>query len=243
MKKILIFMLSLTTLLALSPVTFADDHAQQATMEGSFTTVMVSAPNIGRYIASMKRDSAPFESMGATAAGYCITMSGQDYPGQMRIWTGFSNVTAAMVGATKYNPSTTENYISKLREVKHSTTWKPLKPFKLAPGYERVQSVKVAPENVPAFVAAMSNLEKALQEGGHPSFTNGVFLPIGGGTHDINTLMLRSITPTPELHGAMFDEYFAGTASWAEAYLSVGKLIMSLESDNFEICEQIYSAS
>ena len=61
MKKILIFMLSLTTLLALIPVTFADDHAQQATMEGSFTTVMVSAPNIGRYIASMKRDSAQFE--------------------------------------------------------------------------------------------------------------------------------------------------------------------------------------
>jgi hypothetical protein len=243
MKKIAALILSLTIPLALSPTAFADDHGQEATMEGSFTTVMVSAPNIGRYIASMKKDSTPFEVMGATASGYCITMSGQDYPGQMRVWTSFSSVQAAMVGATKYNPSTAQNYISKLREVKHSTTWKPLKPFKLAPGYERVQSVKVAPENVPAFVAAMSNLEKALQEGGHPSFTNGVFLPIGGGTHDINTLMLRSITPTPELHGAMFDEYFAGTASWADDYTAVGQLMMSLESDNFEICEQIYSAS
>jgi hypothetical protein len=243
MKKIATFILSLSIPLALTPIAFADDHAQEATMEGSFTTVMMSAPDIGRYIASLKKDSSPFEAMGATAAGYCVTMSGQDYPGQMRVWTGFASVQAAMVGATNYNPSTTKNYISKLREVKHSTTWKPLKPFKLAPGYERVQSVKVAPEHVPAFVAAMSNLEKALQEGGHPSFTNGVFLPIGGGTHDVNILMLRSITPTPELHGAMFDEYFAGTASWADDYAAVGQHIVSLESDNFEICEQIYSAS
>lgn len=39
-------------------------------------------------------------------------------------------------------------------------------------------------------LTAQSNLEKALQEDGHPSFTNGVFLPIGGGTHDVNILML-----------------------------------------------------
>jgi hypothetical protein len=38
----------------------------------------------------------------------------------------------------------------------------------------------------------------------------------------------------------MFDEYFAGEASWAGAYLAVAQLIESVESDNFEICEQIY---
>ncbi|MDG2501928.1 MAG: hypothetical protein P8M77_05995 [Porticoccaceae bacterium] len=243
MKKITTLILSLALPMALSPIALADGHANEATMEGSFTTVMVAAPDIGKYIASVKKDSSPFEAMGAIAAGYCVTMSGHEYQGQMRMWTGFSSVQAAMVGATKYNPSTAKNDMSKLREVKHSTTWKPLKPFKLAPGYERVQSVKVAPENVPAFVAAMSNLETALQEGGHSSFSNGVFLPIGGGAHDVDILMLRSITPTAESNGAMFDEYFAGKASWAGAYADVVKYIVSVESDNFEICEQIYSGS
>ena len=56
MKKIATFILSLTIPLALTPIAFADDHAQEATMEGSFTTVMVAAPDIGRYIASMKKD-------------------------------------------------------------------------------------------------------------------------------------------------------------------------------------------
>jgi hypothetical protein len=129
---------------------------------------------------------------------------------------------------------------AKLRDVKYSVTWKPLKPFKLMPGYERVQRVRVAPQNVPAFLAAMTDFETALQEGGHPDFFNGVFLGIGGGTHEAQTLMLRSITPDAESHGAMFDEYFAGEASWAGAYLAVAQLIESVESDNFEICEQIY---
>ena len=240
MKKISRLILSLALPLTLSPAVFADDHVQEATMKGSFTTIHLSAPDIGKYVDALKNDMSAFQAMDATAGGYCQTMSGHDYPGQMMVWTGFSSIQAAMVGPTKYNPSTTTKRISKLRDVKYAVTWKPIKPFKLAPGYERVQRFKVLPQNVPAFVAAMSDLEIALQEGGHPTFSNGVFLPIGGGKHESQTLMIRSVTPTPELTGAMFDEYFTGKASWAGAYAAVGQYIESIESDNFEMCQQIY---
>ena len=52
--------------------------------------------------------------------------------------------------------------------------------------------------------------------------------------------MLRSISPTPAASGALFDEYFAGNASWAAAYMAVAQHIDSVESDNFELCEQFY---
>lgn len=240
MKKLTPFVLSLAFSLGLSATVSADDHGPQATMEGSFTTVMMASPDVGKYVDTMKKNVAPFQVMGASGAGYCVTQSGHEYDGQMMVWSAFSSVQAALVGATKYDPSSAPRMFAKLRDVKYSVTWKPLKPFKLMPGYERVQRVRVAPQNVPAFLAAMTDFETALQQGGHPDFFNGVFLGIGGGTHEAQTLMLRSITPDAESHGAMFDEYFAGEAPWAGAYLAVAQLIESVESDNFEICEQIY---
>ena len=240
MKNITGFILSCCTVFVLTPLTIADNHAPQATMEGAFSTLMVAAPDVGKYVASMKKDVTPFKALGSQGAGVCVVESGHDYPGQMQVWNAFSSVQAALVGSSKYDPYAAPSRLARLRDVKYAVTWKPIKPFKLAPGYERVQRVKVAPENVPAFVASMSDLEVAIQEGGHPDFFNGVFVPIGGGKHESQTLMLRSISPTPEASGALFDEYFAGNASWAAAYMAVAQHIDSVESDNFELCEQFY---
>ena len=240
MKNITGFILSCCTVFVLTPLTIADNHAPQATMEGAFSTLMVAAPDVGKYVASMKKDVTPFKALGSQGAGVCVVKSGHDYPGQMQVWNAFSSVQAALVGSSKYDPYAAPSRLARLRDVKYAVTWKPIKPFKLAPGYERVQRVKVAPENVPAFVASMSDLEAAIQEGGHPDFFNGVFVPIGGGKHESQTLMLRSISPTPEASGALFDEYFAGNASWAAAYMAVAQHIDSVESDNFELCEQFY---
>ena len=240
MKNITGFILGCIAPLVLAPVVIADDHAPEATMEGAFTTLMVAAPDVGKYVASMKNDLSPFKALGSAGAGVCVTMSGHDYPGQMQVWNAFSSVQAALVGSSKYDPSSAGYRTANLRDVKYGLTWKPIKPFKLAPGYERVQRVKVAPENVPAFVASMSALETAIQEGGHPDFFNGVFVPIGGGKHEVKTLMLRSISPNAAASGALFDEYFAGNASWASAFMAVGQYIESIESDIFELCEQFY---
>ena len=60
MKKISRLILSLALPLMLSPAVFADDHAQEATMKGSFTTIHLSAPDIGKYVDALKNDMSAF---------------------------------------------------------------------------------------------------------------------------------------------------------------------------------------
>ena len=79
MKNITGFILSCCTVFVLTPLTIADNHAPQATMEGAFTTLIVSAPDVGKYVASMKKDLSPFKALGSQGAGVCVTKSGHDY--------------------------------------------------------------------------------------------------------------------------------------------------------------------
>ena len=50
--------------------------------------------------------------------------------------------------------------------VKYGVTWKPIKPFKLDPGYERMIRVEVAPEHIGKFVEGMTATETAVQKRG-----------------------------------------------------------------------------
>ena len=239
-KKNTCLSVSLAALLAIAPLTFADDHAGEATTEGAFNTLMIAAPDTGKYIASLKKNSGAFKAVGASAAGVCVTQSGHEYPGQMMVWSGYPSIQAALIGSSKYDPSNAPQQVARLREVKYGVTWKPLKPFKLNPGYESVKRIQVANENVPAFVAAMSELEAAIQNNGHEDFGNGVFVSIGGGSHEVQTLMTRSVSRDAAAAGALFDEYFSGTAGWAGAFQVVSSYIDAVISDNYEMCEQIY---
>ena len=90
------------------------------------------------YIESVKANPALFEMIGAEAAGYCETISGRDYVGQLMLWNAFPSVTSAIVGASKYDPSKAPADMASQREFKYGATWAPLKPFpRLDPGYER----------------------------------------------------------------------------------------------------------
>ena len=97
------------------------------------------------------------------------------------VWSGFDNLEGALGGAGKYDPSQAPSRLANLRDPIYTATWKPLKNWRLEPGFERVGRVKVASENLNAFVAAMSKLEKGVQDAGHPNFFNGVFISIGVG--------------------------------------------------------------
>jgi len=206
---------------------------------GAFTTLMVSAPNVDKYVSYLKADTSSFKTIGSNAAGVCVTNSGNDYPGQMFVWNAFSNVESALGGATKYDPSKAPSSLARLRDVKYGVTWKPLKDFRIDPGYERVQRIKLSTTNLPAFVEVLTRLEKAIQNAGHKNFFNGIFVPIGGGVHEAETYMIRSITPDGAQHGAILDDYFAG-ASWGSIYQEGVTLIDAVVSDYIEICEQFY---
>ena len=87
----------------------------------------------------------------------------------------------------------------------------------------------------------LTKLEKEIQDAGHDTFINGLFIAIGGGTQEAGTLYLKSITADEKTHGAVIDDYFAG-ASWGNAYLQATSLIDEVVNDQFEVCEQFYTA-
>ena len=219
-----------------------DGHLAEEQSKGAFSGVIVAAKDTDKYLKSVASNPALFELVGAYAGGYCRTVSGHDYPGQVMVWTAFPNVTAALVGGSKYDPSNAPRATAKLREFKYNFTAVPLKAHaRLDPGYERVTRIKVSPANVPVLVAVLTKVEKEIQEAGHDTFINGLFMTIGGGTHEVGTLTIRSITEDEKTMGAVFDDYLTG-ASWADTWLQATSLIDEVVSDQFEVCEQLYAA-
>ena len=142
LKKIL-SVASLATCLISSA--FADNHGSAPEGNGAFTTLFVAAKDVESYIESVKSNPALFEMICAEAAGYCETISGRDYVGQLMLWNAFPSVTSAIVGASKYDPSKAPADMASQREFKYGATWAPLKPFpRLDPGYERAMRIKVS---------------------------------------------------------------------------------------------------
>jgi len=224
----------------LSFLVYGEGHENVATTDGAFTTLMIAAPNIDKYVETLKANTSALAATGATDAGVCVTKSGNEYDGQMMVWSAFPSVEAALVGSLNYDPQKAPSAFSRLRDIKYGVTWKPLKPFRLDPGYERVQRVVVSPLKLQDFVDSISGLEKAINDAGHKEFFNGVFIPLGGGTHEATTVMVRSIAPDASALGKIFDEYFTGSASWAAAYQNVLAQGGTVISDHMDVCEQTY---
>ena len=49
-------------------------------------------------------NSAP-EATGTTNAGYCLTRSGHEHPGQMFVWNAYASLEDAMQALLKYDPT------------------------------------------------------------------------------------------------------------------------------------------
>ncbi len=212
------------------------------TTDGAFTTLMLSTTDVERYVETLKSNTAAFKATGATDAGVCITRSGNEYDGQMMVWSAFSSIQAAFEGSLKYDPQQAPPSFARLRDAKYGVTWKPLKPFRLDPGYERVQRVVISGNKLQEFIAAMTAFEEAVIDAGNDFFV-GVFVPLGGGTHEAKTLMVRAITPDAASHGKIFDDYFDGNAPWASEWAALQAVGYEVISDNFEECEKTYSAN
>ncbi len=228
-------------LLSYSSSATSQDQPTETVNHGAFSTMMIAAPNVAKYLETVKGDIDFFGTIGSAGTGSCVTMSGHEYIGQMMIWNAYPNVKSALEGNAAYDPTQEAGRrFEHLRKVKYVTTWKPLKPFRLDPGYERVQRVKVPAQNLAAFIAGMTALETAIQAGGHEDFFNGVFVPIGGGSQEAATLMVRSVTRDESSMGILFDEYFSGTATWGPTFDALQQSGGTVISDTFEKCEQFY---
>lgn len=206
-----------------------------AAPEGAFTTLMVQANDVEKYIDYMKKNTAPFEAIDSDVAGVCVTKSGNQYPGEMFVWNAFPSIEKAFAVSELYDPMNTTSAFEKLRSVKYSATFKPIKEFDLKPGYERLWRLKL--NDWRAFAADMTTLEKALQKAGH-EMRLGVFYPLGGGNEVFH---LRAVTIDGAASGRVADDYFAGAEYgqiWDNAF---AKYVDEIVSETVESCEIIYT--
>ena len=64
--------------------------------DGAFVALMVQAKDPDAYVAMLKKNPAPFQAIGSSVAGACVTKTGHDYPGQMFVYNGFASIEEAM---------------------------------------------------------------------------------------------------------------------------------------------------
>jgi len=219
---------------SLAFIMFAALNASAAP-EGAFTTLMVQANDVEKYIDYMKKNTAPFEAIDSDVAGVCVTKSGNQYPGEMFVWNAFPSIEKAFAVSELYDPMNTTSAFEKLRSVKYSATFKPIKEFDLKPGYERLWRLKL--NDWRAFAADMTILEKVLQKAGH-EMRLGVFYPLGGGNEVFH---LRAVTIDGAASGRVADDYFAGAEYgqiWDNAF---AKYVDEIVSETVESCEIIYT--
>ena len=228
--------LLLTTILSVSA--YSDNHTNVTAGSGAFVALMVQAQDADAYVEALKKNPAPFAAIGSSVAGACITKTGNDYPGQMFIYSAFDSVEQAMAAPEKYDPTKTTPELTAIREVKYSVIFKPLKQFTLEPGSERLWRLNISSKNLQPFVNKITELETALRTAGH-KVNLGIFQPIGGGVHE--AIHLRAVSPSYGASGKILDDAYAGaawTSTWSEALALVDEVL----SDNFEQCEIVYTA-
>ena len=236
-------LLTMITALSFAHSAIAMHHENTATDEGGFTTLMVKADNPSAYIDLLKSDDSAFKATGTVAAGYCLTRTGHDHQGQMFVWSAFSSLSDALASSAKYDPMDSPNAgFSSVREIKYAVTWKPLMPFKLAPGFERMIRVVVPQSDREAFVSNMVKAQEGLYDAGY-KMNLGVFESIGGGKVEANILHVRAIAPTPSDFGRVLDDFYSGSVEMGGKYwLAAFALVDKIESDYMQECAQVYTA-
>ena len=113
-----------------------------AVPEGAFTTLMVQAKDIDKYVNFLK-ENVDFDNFGSEQAGYCKTRTGESYQGQMFIYNAFTSVEKAIGFIELYDPASANFDLKQLRTIKYSSAFKPLKDFEARDGYHRLWRVKL----------------------------------------------------------------------------------------------------
>jgi hypothetical protein len=216
----------------------SDSQNDVAVGSGAFVALMVQAQDAEAYIEMLKKNPAPFKTIGSSVAGACVTKTGHDYPGQMFVYNGFESMEEAMAAADKYDAMKATPELMAVREVKYNVMFKPLKQFTLEPGFERLWRLTISSENLQAYVNKIAELETALRAAGH-KVNVGVFQPIGGGVHE--DIHLRVVSPSSAESGRILDNAYAG-AAWMSIWVEALALVDEQLSDNFEQCELLYAA-
>ena len=206
-------------------------------VSGAFTTLMVEAKDIDRYVDVLKNSNEIFEAIGSQQAGVCITRSGNSYPGQMFVYNAFNSLEEAMAVSELYDPYKAPVSLNRLREIKYSATFKPLVEFEARDGFHQLFMLKL--NNPIAFAGKMKELQNAINDDGHDIMI-GVFATIAGGPIETGLSHLRMITDTGANMGKILDKYF-DNASWSQIWFDAQEYVDEDVNETIEFCETIYT--
>ena len=202
------FFSSLLLLLGLFIASFSyGDNA----MTPVVSVVNVKTSNPAAYRAYLKDNPGIFEALGAESGGTCTTVSGHRYPGQAFAFSFYNDASSAFKAATKFSQTPRNAELEAISSVVSAEFYAVLKPFTLPSGFERRYQIVV--NDASAYIAAATNLEKAMQENGH------------------------------KVAGMMVNDFLQRKAWALEPYGKMLATIESLELDTFEDCVQVYTAN
>ena len=97
MKKIFLILSFLSSFVILA------EAKNGGTTDGAFTTLMLSATDVDRYVETLRSNSSAFKATGATDAGVCITRSGNEYDGQISCMQAYNRTLSANEVLHNYN--------------------------------------------------------------------------------------------------------------------------------------------
>ena len=127
-----------------------------------------------------------------------------------------------------------------MRKLLYTAVWKPLTPFPLNPGFERVTRVIVKPENTQKFLMMSEKLQAEINATGE-EFEMGVLLALGGGANE-NNLMVRAIAPDGKSFGELYEKGYSGSAPWNSTLQAMQSLIDEVVRDSHEQCGYLLAA-
>ena len=120
---------NLLLVMIIANLSFADDHGNPSSAagaglpEGGFSTFHVVAENPYEYIEVLKATPEALAAGGGDVVGYCMTMTGHDYPGEMFIWNAYSSLKDALSSSAglSYNPYDAPKQLQNMRKILYTS--------------------------------------------------------------------------------------------------------------------------
>ena len=239
------FQLFILTLLGVNLVYAQQNESDNPFIGGDITIIDLVAENPSEYIEQQQGNSQIFEKLGTSLAGVCTAVSGNDFPGEMRVYALFTSLADAF--GMWDTMLTDEEIVDLQKDFNSSRKLIGNQTLQIVKGLEGeifedpygIRILNVNPSNPAAYLQAVINLEEAFHANGFDRIQFDVHRPIASGNIGYYTVI--AIAPSLRMLG----EAFAALTSeaWArDAYSLVTASRSSPVSDKAYRCQPLYTA-
>lgn len=236
----------LAMLVCIANLSMADNHESDNPFIGGGIAILdLVADDPSDYLARQKQNLQTFNRLGASLAGVCTAVSGNDSPGEMQVYTLFTTLGDAFnmwdIMATDSGIKSLQDEFSASRRLLGNQTWQIVKGLEgeIFDNTFATRVVDVNPTNPEAYLQAIRAMEEAYHQNGFDRVQFDVHQPIASGTSGYYKVIV--LAPTLRRLGETFAAL--STEKWAQdAYSLVTASRSELLSDKAYRCEQIFQS-